>query len=80
MNTPLYTQDQINHYVIDHTPSLLYRTASKSISQAILPFLDDLIFKTENEVLSKATIIENGKIIVSDILDFQSKKINFNYI
>lgn len=54
--------------------SLLYRTASKSISQAIFPFLDDLIFKTENEVLSKATIIENGKIIDSDILDFQSKK------
>ena len=74
MNTPLYTQDQINHYVIDHTPSLLYRTASKSISLAIFPFLDDLIFKNKKKKLSKATIIENGKINDSDILDFQSKK------
>lgn len=73
MNKPLYKLDQINHYVIDHTPSLLYRTASKSISQAISPFLNDLIFKTENEVLNKATIIEKGEIIDSDILDFQSK-------
>ena len=73
MNKPLYKLDQINHYVIDHTPSLLYRTASKSISQAISPFLNDLIFKTENKVLNKATIIEKGEIIDSDILDFQSK-------
>ena len=54
--------------------SLLYRTASKSISLAIFPFLDDLIFKNKNEGLSKATIIENGKINDSDILDLQSKK------
>ncbi|GFH41844.1 alanine dehydrogenase [Lactococcus hodotermopsidis] len=68
---PIYKVEQITHYVVDHTPSLLYKTASKSISKAILPYLDDLISSIENDVLIQATIIENGQILDPDILAFQ---------
>lgn len=72
MSSPTYEVNQVTHYVVDHTPSILYKTASKSISQAISPFLNDLIRNRENSVLTQATIIDKGKILDLDILDFQA--------
>ena len=72
MSSPNYEVNQVTHYVVDHTPSILYKTASKSISQAISPFLNDLISNRENSVLTQATIIDKGKILDLDILDFQA--------
>lgn len=72
MSAPIYQVNQVTHYVVDHTPSLLYQTASKSISQAILPFLDDLISGRDNDVLTQATIIDKGQILDLAILDFQA--------
>ncbi|GAB2023232.1 alanine dehydrogenase [Pseudolactococcus yaeyamensis] len=72
MTAPTYKVEQITHYVVVHTPSMLYKTASKSISQALLPFLDDLIIGRENSVLTQATIINHGQILDLDILDFQA--------
>lgn len=73
MANPIYQLNQITHYVIDHTPSLLYKTASKSISKATLPFWDDLILETQNDVLNQATIIDKGKILDPHITYFQSE-------
>ncbi|GHU38543.1 alanine dehydrogenase [Bacilli bacterium] len=73
MTAPIYKIGQVTHYVVDHTPSMLYQTASKSISQALLPFLDDLISGTDNEVLTRATIINEGQILDLDILAFQAQ-------
>ncbi|CCK20230.1 N(5)-(carboxyethyl)ornithine synthase [Pseudolactococcus laudensis] len=72
MSSPTYEVNQVTHYVVDHTPSILYKTASKSISQAISPFLNDLISNRENSVLTQATIIDKGKILDLDILDYQA--------
>ena len=72
MSSPTYEINRVTHYVVDHTPSILYKTASKSISQAISPFLNDLISNRENSVLTQATIIDKGKILDLDILDFQA--------
>jgi N5-(carboxyethyl)ornithine synthase len=68
---PIYQVQHIRHYVVDHTPSILYQTASKSIAQALLPFLDKLISGAENDVLKQATIIDKGQILDDDILAFQ---------
>lgn len=65
ISSPTYQVNQVTHYVVDHTPSLLYKTASRSISKALLPFLDDLIAGVENEVLTKATVINNGELVRS---------------
>lgn len=61
--SPTYQINQVTHYVVDHTPSLLYKTASRSISKALLPFLDDLIIGAENDVLTSATVINNGQLL-----------------
>lgn len=75
---PTYFVNGIRHYVVDHTPSLFYKTSSKEISDALVPYLDDLIEGKENSTIKNATCIERGRIIDSRIIDFQSKKFNLN--
>ena len=39
---PVYFVDGIMHYVVDHTPSLFYKTATSGISYEVAKYLDDL--------------------------------------
>lgn len=53
---PTYMVDGILHYVVDHTPSLLYRTASYSISAEIAKYVDDLIENRANATLEASVV------------------------
>lgn len=59
LEEPTFTVENICHYAVDHTPSMLYRTSTQSISTVIAPFLDDLITGTSNPILAKAEILRN---------------------
>ena len=72
IENPIYIVDGVTHYAVDHTPTLVYREASASISKAIAPFLDQLIEGKLGEVLKKALIIDRGKIIDKRIIEFQA--------
>lgn len=76
MNNPIYEVDNILHYVVDHTPSIFYKSVSKSISSQIVKYLDLLIEnkELENKVLAQAIIIENGIIKDQRINDFQRRR------
>ncbi|MBC1457855.1 N(5)-(carboxyethyl)ornithine synthase [Listeria newyorkensis] len=54
---PTYMVDGILHYVVDHTPSLLYRTASYSISAEIAKYVDDLIESRANATLEASVVV-----------------------
>lgn len=71
---PIYIVEDIYHYVVDHTPSLLYKDASEYISKELVKFVDDLIEGNENNILDKALIINNGNIIDEEINKFQNRK------
>jgi N5-(carboxyethyl)ornithine synthase len=73
IENPIYAVDGILHYAVDHTPALLYKTATESISAALGPFLDDLIEGNFNPVLEKATIIKDGVILDDRIARFQER-------
>lgn len=73
IDKPIYEVNNVTHYVVDHTPALFYKTASKGISSAVYPFLDYLIENTSNAVLQRALIINNGKIVDQRINDFQKR-------
>lgn len=73
IDNPIYMVDGIMHYVVDHTPTLLYKDASESISNQISKYLDDLIEEKENMVLKNSLIIKNGKIIDEEIIKFQNR-------
>ena len=72
---PDYFIDGIRHYVVDHTPSLFYKSTSLSISCEIVKYLDILIEeKGDNpSVLFNALIIDFGKIIDERISFFQNR-------
>ena len=61
------------YYSLDHTPTILWDSASWEISNSLLPFLEDFISEKSNEVLDRATDIRNGYIINKDILSFQNR-------
>ncbi|MDR0884895.1 MAG: N(5)-(carboxyethyl)ornithine synthase [Clostridiales Family XIII bacterium] len=51
MDNPIFKVDGITHYVVDHTPSILYHTSSEAISLEVSKYIDDLIESNENDVL-----------------------------
>ena len=72
---PDYIVDGIRHYVVDHTPSLFYKSSSIDLSKEFCKYADLLIENRtkESEVLTKANIINKGKIIDQRIMDFQNR-------
>lgn len=73
LKDPVYSVDGIIHYVVDHTASLFWKTATESISKEIKKYLDDLVEGSYNNILRNATIIENGKILDEKITKFQNR-------
>lgn len=70
---PIYFVDGIMHYVVDHTPSLFYKTATSGISSEVAKYLDDLCENCENEIIENAIIIRDGIIIDQRINAFQGR-------
>lgn len=73
IENPTYYVDGIMHYVVDHTPSLFFKTASEEISKACVPYIDMLIMGKENKVLKNACCIRNGIIKDKRIIEFQHR-------
>ena len=70
---PTYVVEGITHYVVDNTPSLFYKTASRYISEVVSTYCDDLIEGKDNPVLKNAKCIEKGHIIDQRINEFQHR-------
>lgn len=64
---PVYFTEGILHYVVDHTPSLMFYTASRAFGDVIVNYIDEIIEDKNysNDTIKNATIIKNG--IVLDI-------------
>lgn len=73
IENPTYVVDSIRHYVVDHTPSLFYKTTSVFLSEVVAPLCDELIEDKVSDVLRKAKCIENGHILDARINDFQHR-------
>lgn len=76
ITNPDYVLDGIRHYVVDHTPSLFYKTSSIDISKVFVKYADLLIEDKikNNQTLLESLIIEDGLIIDKKILEYQAKK------
>lgn len=73
INTPIYYVDGIAHYVVDHTPSLLYRDFTNQTAADLIPYLSSLVYETTNSVITDATIIDNGQILDDEIINYQHR-------
>lgn len=70
---PVYLVDGVMHYVVDHTPSLFYKTASMGISEEVCKYVDELIEDRPGKVLIDAMGIRKGEIIDQRIIAFQGR-------
>ena len=72
---PDYFVEGIRHYVVDHTPSLFYKSSSIDISKEVVKYLDLLIEENElqNTTLKEAHIIEVGRVLDERINRFQNR-------
>lgn len=70
---PTYFVERIRHYVVDHTPSLFYKSVSRSLSEVCTKYLDELIQGNYSEVLLNSLATMDGKIIDDNIIKFQNR-------
>jgi len=70
IETPTYVVDGITHYVVDHTPSLFWKTTSESLSNEFAKYVDLFI---ENIPLTNKTLLDSNIICDGVIKDERIK-------
>ncbi|MFK5957543.1 MAG: N(5)-(carboxyethyl)ornithine synthase [Lutibacter sp.] len=74
---PMLNIDNIDYYAVDHTPSYLWESASRSISAALIFYLPIILEGHKswinNPTIQKAINVDNGVIKKESILTFQNR-------
>lgn len=72
---PVYLVDGVMHYTVDNTPSIFNYSATESIGDELVNFLDAIIENRidEDVTLDEALIIKEGIILDKRIIDFQNR-------
>ena len=75
---PIIKYETIDYYAVDHTPSYLWESATRSISAALIVYLPTVLAGRDswqkNETIRQAINIDGGVIQNSSILSFQKRK------
>lgn len=75
---PMFKVANIDYYAVDHTPSYLWESASRSISAALIVHLPTVLAGYEswqqNETIRQAVNIYAGVIQKPDIISFQNRE------
>ena len=78
---PIFKYKTIDYYGVDHTPSYLWESATRSISAALIVYLSSVLSGRDDwqkdETIRKAINIEDGIIRNNLILSFQNRDANY---
>ncbi|MDP5211288.1 N(5)-(carboxyethyl)ornithine synthase [Microbulbifer sp. 2205BS26-8] len=78
---PIFKYKTIDYYAVDHTPSYLWESATRSISAALIVYLSTVLSGRDswykNETIRHAINIDGGVIKNPSILAFQNRESNF---
>ena len=78
---PILKINKIDYYAVDHTPSYLWESASRSISAALIVYLPTILEGRKswmkNSTIQKAINIDGGVIIKESVLSFQNRMPNY---
>ena len=78
---PMFKVGSVDYYAVDHTPSYLWDSASRSISAALLVHLPTVFNGrdawNENETIRRAVVIDRGVIQKPEILSFQRRMTDY---
>ena len=78
-SAPMRRIGNILYYSVDHTPTLLWDSASWEISCSLLPYLEGFEEKRYDAVLEDAVDVREGVVVNKDILSFQHRSPIFPY-
>ena len=75
---PMFKHETIDYYAVDHTPSYLWESATRSISAALIVHLPTVLAGRDcwqkHETIRRAINIDGGVIQNSSILSFQNRE------
>ncbi len=78
---PMFRVGRVDYYAVDHTPSYLWESASRSISAALVVHLPSVVDGREswrkNETIRQAINIDAGVIQKPSILSFQKRRAEY---
>ena len=78
---PIIKFEAIDYYAVDHTPSYLWESATRSISAALIIYLPTVLAGRDhwlkNETIRRAINIDDGVVLNSSILSFQKREPNY---
>jgi len=78
---PMFTVDQVDYYGVDHTPSYLWESASRSISAALIVHLPTILEGRDawkkDATIYQAINIDRGVVQKSEILEFQNRALAY---
>ncbi|MBT5951373.1 MAG: NAD(P) transhydrogenase subunit alpha [Betaproteobacteria bacterium] len=78
---PMLKYKSIDYYAVDHTPSYLWESATRSISAALIVYLPTVLAGRDswkaNDTIRRAINIEDGVVLNDSILSFQNRRRNY---
>lgn len=81
---PMLIIGDVDYYAVDHTPSYLWESASRSISAALVVHLPDIMegheYWKQNRTIYNAINIHAGEIKKESILSFQNRDKTYPYV
>ncbi|MBC8365896.1 NAD(P) transhydrogenase subunit alpha [bacterium] len=81
---PVIKIGSIDYYAVDHTPSYLWESASRSVSAALIVHLPTVVGGRagwqQNETIRRAIEIDDGVIQKPNILSFQSRQSGYPHL
>ena len=83
---PILHIQNVDYYAVDHTPSYLWESASRSISAALIVYLSTILEGRDswmkNSTIQRAINIDDGVVKKESVLTFQNRTPNYphNYI
>ncbi|SEK85347.1 N(5)-(carboxyethyl)ornithine synthase [Pacificibacter marinus] len=81
---PMFKVEKTDYYAVDHTPNYLWESASRSISAALIVYLQTMIEGRaswqENETIRRAMNVDAGVIVKPNILSFQNRQLEYPHL
>lgn len=78
---PMFAVGKSDYYAVDHTPSYLWESASRSISAALVVHLPTVVEGRaswqKNETIRRAVNIDAGVVVKPGILSFQKRQLRY---
>jgi len=78
---PIFKFETIDYYAVDHTPSYLWESATRSISAALIVYLEAVLAGSgawqNHETIRQAICINSGVIQNHAILKFQQRELHY---